>query len=37
MNNDLLSVVIPVANGADDFSDLFESYHKALAQTGRNF
>ena len=37
MSKDLLSVVIPVANGADDFSDLFESYHEALAQTGRNF
>jgi glycosyltransferase involved in cell wall biosynthesis len=37
MNNDLLSVVIPVANGADDFSDLFESYHEALVQTGRDF
>jgi glycosyltransferase involved in cell wall biosynthesis len=37
MNKDLLSVVIPVANGSDDFSDLFESYHEALAQTGRNF
>ena len=36
MNNGLLSVVIPVVNGADDFADLFESYHEALAQTGRN-
>ena len=37
MSRELLSVVIPVANGADDFSDLFESYHEALTQTGRNF
>ena len=36
MSKDLLSVVIPVANGADDFSDLFEGYREALAQTGRN-
>ena len=37
MSKDMLSVVIPVTNGADHFSDLFESYHEALAQPGRNF
>jgi len=36
MSHDLLSAVIPVSNGADDLSDLFESYHKALSQTGRD-
>ena len=37
MSKELLSVVIPVVNGADAFSDLFESYYEALAQTGRDF
>jgi glycosyltransferase involved in cell wall biosynthesis len=37
MSKSLLSVVIPVVNGTDDFSDLFESYREALVQTGRNF
>ncbi len=37
MREGLLSVVVPVNRTTEDFPDLVESYHQALARTGRDF
>lgn len=37
MHEGMLSAVVPVTRVIDDFPDLVESYHEALARTGRDF